>query len=402
MYMMLFVGVIVALSLTATQSSRATDTPCVCEQFHDVKLENQSFVFAAPSPAETDDGREHGVINMPIRWHIISNDRFILESRAREVNNWIEKQLENSSMSHRWSNKMAVKTGDIKFKIYLTESVKNWSLQELRYLENITILNSTVLNSLGYGRVCTNYDLIEEKFHLKGSYGSRFLYCRNNCPEAYQDETPCKEVLQHWGWVCDPSYFFLQRGDILYFNFTELNYSVTTDFHQDVGLTNLLYTSNNNADNFTLNVDIDGPISIRIQNSTGYDGVLTVNLIKKCQHINNFSAYWKDYVNPGHINVIMSTVLLEPTMDYGMFEYGINLSNEAPVIVLLKSIHDKIEADDESFWGQLSKAFGASIRKEGIYVDYSSYGLLYLLILPYNLKFSRVKNFENFTYLRNF
>ena len=374
MYMMLLVGVIVAFSLTATQSIPPTDTPYVCEQFHDVKLENQS-VFAAPSPAETGDGREHGVINMPIRWHIISNDRFVLESRAKEVNNWIEKQLENSSqsMSHRWSNKMAVKIADMKFKIYLTESVKTFSLQEFPYFENITIINSTVLNLLGSGRVCRNYDLIEEKFH------GTFIHLSNTCPERYYIiappyfATPCEQLRKHWKWVCNPLTFFLRKGDIFWYNYTAINHSVITEMHRGfAALTDLLYFSNNSMDNFTMINDIDGPFVIRILNITGKDELLdelfTVNMIKKCEHINDFATYWKDYLNPRHINIIISSVILEPTIQYGVFEYGINLSDEAPSIILLKSINDNIEVDDESLWAHLSKIFGASIREEGMHI----------------------------------
>ena len=370
MYMMLLIGVIVAFSLTATQSIPATDTPYVCEQFHDVKLENQS-VFAAPSPAETGDGREHGVINMPIRWHIISNDRFVLESRAKEVNNWIEKQLENSSqsMSHRWSNKMAVKIADMKFKIYLTESVETFSLQEFPYYEKITIINSTVLNSLSGGRVCRNYDLIEEKFHLR-----TYAYLENRCPEGYYFiavpyyATPCELLRDHWDWVCNPKNFFLRKGDIFWYNYTAIKHSVSTEMYHGFDLTDLLYSSNNNMDNFTVNIDSDGPTIIRILNSTGYDGLFTINMIKKCEHINDFATYWKDYLNPHHINILISNVMLEPTIQYGAFEYEINLSDEASSIILLKSINDNIEVDDESFWAHLSKIFGASIREEGMLI----------------------------------
>ena len=113
--------------------------------------------------------------------------------------------------------------------------------------------------------------------------------------------------------------------------------------------------------------DPNGPIALRIDTSADYDGVFTVYVKKKCQHISEYSTYWKDYVNPRQINILFSNTLINPAVECGRYEYCFNAPNETPgVAIFFKNINEKIEANDQSFWTHLSKAFGASIRKEGM------------------------------------
>ena len=361
------------LSLTTARSSRAVDHVS-CAQFHDITFDNSS-VFAAPSPA-TSNGRE---INIPIRLHLLMSDRSLFK-RAREVNNWISQQLNNSrpnddlSLFHAWSDKTAVITDDIKFKIYTTSDLSSQLpdyLNDLAWLESTTVLNSSVYDLLGEGTVSVNRDLsepcwLEQTIRLKRS---SYQYLENSCPEIHLNETKaCEEVHVHWKRTCNnPSYFNLRKGDIIYydFNYTQVSsFNITTTlFVQDTAF----LTSTNYWDKFMFEEDPNGPIALRIDTSADYDGVFTVYVKKKCQHISEYSTYWKDYVNPSQINIIFSNTLINPAVECGRYEYCFNAPNETPgVAIFFKNILEKIEDNDQSFWAHLSKAFGASIRKEGM------------------------------------
>ena len=366
------------LSLTTARSSRAVDVSLVCEQFHDIIFDNSS-VFAAPSPA-TSNGRE---INIPIRLHLLISDRSLLK-RAREVNNWISQQLNNShpndlSLFHAWSDKTAVITDDIKFKIYTTSDLSSQLpdyLNDLAWLESTTVLNSSVYDLLGEGTVSVNRARdssepcwLEQTIQLKRS---SYQYLENSCLEIHLNETKtCEEVHVHWKRTCNnPSYFNLRKGDNIYydFNYTKVfNLTITTTlFVQDTAL----FSSMQYQDKFTFEEDPNGPIALRIDTSADYDGVFTVYVKKKCQHISEYSTYWKDYVNPTEIkifHIIISNTLINPAVECGRYEYCFNPPNETPgVAIFFKNIHEKIEANEHSFWAHLSKAFGASIRKEGM------------------------------------
>ena len=78
---------------------------------------------------------------------------------------------------------------------------------------------------------------------------------------------------------------------------------------------------------------------------------------------------WRRYFGPMHINVLVSKISKQTFTVYVNYKFAITSPNEAPgVVVILKGVYDKVEANNPSFWAHMVKIFGGLIRKEGVLI----------------------------------
>ena len=359
---------------TVTWSISSVLAP-TCQQLHDIRLNNSS-VFAAPS-----SGSQAGGEGVNIRIHLLIGE-WISFLQARKIEDWISYQLDNSSLLQAWNDETAVNISSIKFRMYLPAmsgpSLEKFpdDLDSFAHLAGITILNDSTWEKLALAilsqsaehdpnQECYTEDEVTFHFSSTKTEPTDTAFITNSCPRFLKGPKPCKKVNLHWNNICnDPQFYYLQRGDTLYFNYTHawqdtlINVTTSLLVHDKTVL-----QSNQFNDTFVIKEN-SNKLMLRMDSSTVYDGQLYIRVTKKCQWTEEYSGNWIDHFDPKDLNIILPKVT--PT-SYGNYEYFVISPNEsAGVAMFLKNIYDEVEKEDESFWTYLMKSFGASIRREGI------------------------------------
>ena len=107
-------------------------------------------------------------------------------------------------------------------------------LDSFTHLAGITMLNASTWEKLALGTLAVTmfqsaeHDSNQEcfiqedaTFHFSSTKTepTETAFVTNSCPRFLKGRKPCKKVNSHWNNICnDHQFYYLQRGDTVYFN----------------------------------------------------------------------------------------------------------------------------------------------------------------------------------------